>query len=209
MKKKISGIILGLALILAPLNAHAEEVPANKDYDKVTITVEEKTDKDKEIREKIKIQLKETKSKLAGLKYIKEKMPNTTKRYQAQIDKAEKKAEAAIKAAEEFLYGKKEEPKGDKEIGKSENNSNGNKEDTKDKPKDTSGDKNTTGSSGGFKDPASPAYLVAKGRIIGNVNSKIYHMPDGASYKKVSIENAVFFNSAKEAESAGYRRALR
>lgn len=51
------------------------------------------------------------------------------------------------------------------------------------------------------------AYLKADGRIIGNRNSMIYHVPGGASYDKVSLKNAVFFNTEEEAINAGYRKA--
>lgn len=51
------------------------------------------------------------------------------------------------------------------------------------------------------------AYLKADGRIIGNIKSKIYHLKNGLSYQKVSLKNAVFFNTEEEAIKAGYRRA--
>lgn len=51
------------------------------------------------------------------------------------------------------------------------------------------------------------AYLKADGRIIANVNSKIYHLPSGAAYKKVSLKNAIFFDTEEEAIKAGYRKA--
>lgn len=51
------------------------------------------------------------------------------------------------------------------------------------------------------------AYIEANGRIIGNKNSMIYHLPTGKSYKKVSIKNAVFFNTEEEALAAGFRKA--
>ena len=51
------------------------------------------------------------------------------------------------------------------------------------------------------------AYLKADGRIIGNRNSMIYHVPGGVSYNKVSLRNAVFFNTEEEAINAGYRKA--
>lgn len=53
------------------------------------------------------------------------------------------------------------------------------------------------------------AYIEANGRIIGNKNSMIYHVPSGKSYKKVSLKNAVFFNTEEEAIAAGYRKAKR
>jgi endonuclease YncB( thermonuclease family) len=44
-------------------------------------------------------------------------------------------------------------------------------------------------------------------QIIGNKNSKIYHVPGCSSYNSVSEKNRVFFNSAAEAEQAGFRKA--
>jgi len=44
-------------------------------------------------------------------------------------------------------------------------------------------------------------------QIIGNKNSKIYHVPGCSSYTSVSEKNRVFFNSAAEAEQAGFRKA--
>ncbi|MCT4620978.1 MAG: MBL fold metallo-hydrolase [Marinisporobacter sp.] len=47
-----------------------------------------------------------------------------------------------------------------------------------------------------------------QGLIKGNINSKgekIYHMPDGAYYKKVKAE--VLFKTEKEAEEAGFRKS--
>lgn len=71
------------------------------------------------------------------------------------------------------------------------------------------GKQNPSNTGGGYKNPSDPAYLYANGRIIGNSNSMIYHLPSGKSYKKVSMKNAAFFNSAQEAQAAGYRQAKR
>jgi len=44
--------------------------------------------------------------------------------------------------------------------------------------------------------------------IIGNRNSKVYHLAEGCpSYNKVSPNNAVLFRSETEAAAAGYRKA--
>ncbi len=48
---------------------------------------------------------------------------------------------------------------------------------------------------------------ASQGQIIGNKNSKIYHVPGCSSYNSVSEKNRVFFNSAQEAEDAGFRKA--
>jgi len=43
--------------------------------------------------------------------------------------------------------------------------------------------------------------------IIGNRRSHIYHRPDCPGYSQVSLKNRVPFNSAAEAQAAGYRLA--
>jgi len=44
-------------------------------------------------------------------------------------------------------------------------------------------------------------------KTIGNKNSKVFHLPGCPGYSRVSEKNRVFFDSAVEAEQAGYRRA--
>lgn len=46
------------------------------------------------------------------------------------------------------------------------------------------------------------------GTIVGNVNSKIYHVPGQVGYRMNSA-NAVHFNTEQDAINAGYRKALR
>jgi endonuclease YncB( thermonuclease family) len=53
------------------------------------------------------------------------------------------------------------------------------------------------------KAPAAPA----SGGIIGNRNSKIYHLPHCPDYNKVSERNRVPFKTEAEAQAAGYRKA--
>ena len=67
----------------------------------------------------------------------------------------------------------------------------------------------SSGSGAGAFNPSDPAYLHADGKIIGNVKSHIYHWPGSRSYKRVSMANAEFFDSAADAEAAGYRAARR
>ena len=45
-----------------------------------------------------------------------------------------------------------------------------------------------------------------QGQIIGNVNSKIYHVPGQATYR-IKPDHAVYFNSEEEAQAAGYRKS--
>lgn len=47
-----------------------------------------------------------------------------------------------------------------------------------------------------------------KGKIKGNVNSHIYHVP-GGSYYDTSMDNIMWFCSEKEAVEAGYRKSKR
>lgn len=45
------------------------------------------------------------------------------------------------------------------------------------------------------------------GKIFGNKNSKVYHWQGCSGFAKLSEESRVIFNTAKEAEAAGYRAA--
>ena len=45
------------------------------------------------------------------------------------------------------------------------------------------------------------------GKIKGNKNSKIYHVPGGKSYNKISENNVVYFDTEQDAINAGYRKA--
>ncbi|WP_251897515.1 sunset domain-containing protein [Lactiplantibacillus paraplantarum] len=46
------------------------------------------------------------------------------------------------------------------------------------------------------------------GRIVGNRNSKIYHVETGQNYRMAG-KNAVYFSTEAEAQAAGYRKSLR
>lgn len=48
---------------------------------------------------------------------------------------------------------------------------------------------------------------IESGKIKGNKNSKIYHLPNGANYNKISEKNIIYFNSEEEAINAGYRKS--
>jgi hypothetical protein len=49
--------------------------------------------------------------------------------------------------------------------------------------------------------------LAVGGHVIGNRNSKIYHLPNCPDYNKVSERNRVPFATESEAQAAGYRKA--
>lgn len=48
---------------------------------------------------------------------------------------------------------------------------------------------------------------AARGRIIGNINSRIYHLPGQSDYGKVREKNRIYFPSEEEAQKAGFRKA--
>lgn len=50
---------------------------------------------------------------------------------------------------------------------------------------------------------------TTQGKIKGNSNSMIYHVPGGASYNKISEDNVVYFDTEQDAINAGYRKAKR
>jgi len=54
------------------------------------------------------------------------------------------------------------------------------------------------------REPPSPA---TAGKIIGNVRSKIYHLPGQPYYDQISEKNRVYFDTEEKAIQAGYRRA--
>ena len=60
----------------------------------------------------------------------------------------------------------------------------------------------------GAQPPASGTTTQASsGKIIGNRNSMIFHLPTCPDYSKTAEKNRVYFNSVEEAEKAGFRKA--
>jgi len=57
------------------------------------------------------------------------------------------------------------------------------------------------------KAPGSKPATTASGPIIGNRNSKIYHLPNCPDYSKVAERNRVPLKTEAEAQAAGYRKA--
>ena len=64
--------------------------------------------------------------------------------------------------------------------------------------------------------PSKPNYIyqdgygpVGEGRIKGNMNSMIYHLPGQRDYNKIKPSHIRYFRTEKEARAAGFRRALR
>jgi micrococcal nuclease len=54
--------------------------------------------------------------------------------------------------------------------------------------------------------PAHLAHIVGPS-VVGNRNSKIYHLPNCPDYSKVSARNQILFETEGEAQAAGYRKA--
>ena len=64
--------------------------------------------------------------------------------------------------------------------------------------------------------PSKPNYIyqdgygpVGEGRIKGNMNSMIYHLPGQRDYNKIKPSHIRYFRTEKEARAAGFRRAFR
>ncbi len=56
--------------------------------------------------------------------------------------------------------------------------------------------------------PVTQSVAAIAGPVIGNRNSRVYHLPEGCpGYKQVGEKNRVLFATEVEAETAGYRRA--
>ncbi|MFB3072450.1 MAG: thermonuclease family protein, partial [bacterium] len=47
------------------------------------------------------------------------------------------------------------------------------------------------------------------GPVVGNLSSKVYHLPGGRFYYRVGSANRVLFTDEAEARGAGYRRSAR
>jgi methylphosphotriester-DNA--protein-cysteine methyltransferase len=66
---------------------------------------------------------------------------------------------------------------------------------------------NAVGSSASTEVQAKVLDTTSSKKTIGNKNSKIFHLPGCSGYDRVSEKNRVYFDSAAEAEAAGYKRA--
>lgn len=113
------------------------------------------------------------------------------KKLEAQ-EKAEKEAAAKAKREQEKQAAEAARKAAEKQAAAASSASDSNTDDSADTSSDQRGDMNTADSQ----------------KIVGNVNSKIYHVPGQAGYR-MNSSNAVYFNSEEEAQRAGYRRAKR
>jgi micrococcal nuclease len=46
-----------------------------------------------------------------------------------------------------------------------------------------------------------------RGRIIGNIRTEVYHVPEQRYYRSVGEKNRIYFRTEKEARDAGFRKA--
>ena len=133
---------------------------------------------------------KKVKKLEAQEKAEKEAAAKAKREQEKQAAEAKKEAEAARKAAEKEAEAARKAAEKQAAAASSANDSNA--DDSADTSSDQRGDMNTADSQ----------------KIVGNVNSKIYHVPGQAGYR-MNSSNAVYFNSEEEAQRAGYRRAKR
>lgn len=133
-----------------------------------------------------KLLAKEEKKKKAEYEKLRSELSrNKEKAKKEKITQAKAQQEKENKKAEE-----QEQKTGSNEASKSSSPKRSN--DSTGNPASNHGDMNT----------------AETGKIIGNRNSHIYHVPGQAGYRMNSA-NAIYFNSEAEAQAAGYRKAKR
>lgn len=140
-----------------------------------------------------KVLKQEQKNKQAEYDKLKQQLDDYQEKEEQQKQEAEqarKKAEAAAK--KEAKARQKEAEEQQKAAQRQEAN--------------TSSSSNSSNSSDSSNQ--GDLYTGNQGTIVGNSNSKIYHVPGQAGYHMNSA-NAVYFNSEQDAINAGYRKAKR
>ncbi|MGQ5708258.1 sunset domain-containing protein [Lactobacillus sp. PSON] len=139
---------------------------------------------------KNKLLAKEEAKKEAEYEKLKDELDSQKEKEQAEKEQAE---EAAKKQ-------KSEEQKAARRVAKQKREA----EDIQksDDDSDNDSDSGTGAGRGGDMNTAET------GKIVGNVNSHIYHTPGQAGYRMNSA-NAVYFDSEQDAINAGYRKAKR
>ena len=141
-------------------------------------------------KSKNKLLAKEEAKKEAEYEKLKDELDSQKEKEQEQKEKAE---EAAKKQ-------KLEEQKAAEKAAKQ-------KREAEETRKTTSGDDSDTDSGMGAG-RGGDMNTAETGKIVGNVNSHIYHTPGQAGYRMNSA-NAVYFDSEQDAINAGYRKAKR
>lgn len=146
---------------------------------------------------KNKLLAKEEAKKEAEYEKLKDELDSQKEKEQEQKEKEQAEKEKVEEAAKKQ---KSEEQKAARRAAKQKREA----EDTQklDDDSDNDSDSGTGAGRGGDMNTAET------GKIVGNVNSHIYHTPDQAGYRMNSA-NAVYFDSEQDAINAGYRKAKR
>ena len=155
-----------------------------------SITKKIGTNELKKEKARAKVLKQEQKNKQAEYDKLKQQLDDyqeKEKQQKQEAEQARKRAEAAAK--KEAKARQKEAEEQQKAAQRQEAN--------------TSSSSNSSASSN-----QGDLYTGNQGTIVGNSNSKIYHVPGQAGYHMNSA-NAVYFNSEQDAINAGYRKAKR
>ena len=192
------GLFFVLGLVTSPSSHNTSQQSTQKTtltkskkvaHKTITKTITKKvgtTELNKE-KARAKVLTQEEKNKQAEYDKLKKQLDD----YQAKEEKQKQDAERERKAAE--AQAQKEAAAKKKEIEEAQKKAKQNQE------------INNNGSS---SQSQGDLYTANQGTIVGNRNSKIYHVPGQAGYHMHSA-NAVYFNSEQDAINAGYRKAKR
>lgn len=134
-----------------------------------------------------KVLKQEQKNKQAEYDKLKQQLDDYQEQEEQQKQEAEQARKKAEVAAKKETKARQKEAEEQQEVAKSQ-------------------EANTSSSSDSSNQ--GDIYTGNQGAIVGNSNSKIYHVPGQAGYH-MNLANAVYFNSEQDAINAGYRKAKR
>ena len=135
------------------------------------------------------------------------KSNNSTAQISSQQDNSsQKSSHVRFAKRAKFTKSKSTKKSGTKKSTKSKKNTV-----TKKSKRSTTKTNRKSSSSTKTKRSSSKGYTAdtTQGKIKGNKSSMIYHVPGGASYDKISVNNVVYFDTEQDAINAGYRKAKR
>lgn len=192
------GLFFVLGLVTSPSSHNTSQQSTQKTtltkskkvaHKTVTKTITKKVGTKELNKEKAraKVLTQEEKNKQAEYNKLKNQLDD----YQAKEEKQKQEAEQERKAA--GAQAQKEAAAKKKEIEEAQKKAKQNQE---------------TNNNGSSSQSQGDLYTANQGTIVGNCNSKIYHVPGQAGYHMHSA-NAVYFNSEQDAINAGYRKAKR
>ena len=157
-----------------------------------------------------KVGTKELNKEKARAKVLKQEQKNKQAEYdklKQQLDDYQEKEEQQKQEAEQAR--KKAEAAAKKEAKARQKEAEEQQRATQRQEANTSSSSNSSNSSDSSDSSnQGDLYTGNQGTIVGNSNSKIYHVPGQAGYHMNSA-NAVYFNSEQDAINAGYRKAKR